>query len=52
MSVGHSPEQSQHLPDMQKRPENITQAERNEAKRRIEGSLAPDVDLPLAAGKK
>ena len=42
MSVGHSPEQKAHLPDMQKKPEEITQAERNEAKRRIGGSLAPE----------
>ena len=42
MSVGHSPEQRQHLPDMRKKEENITAEERQEAKRRIEGSLAPD----------
>ena len=42
MSVGHSPEQRQHLPDMRKKEENITNEDRQEAKRRIEGSLAPD----------
>ena len=43
MSVGHSPEQSQYLPDMRKNEENVTHEERQEAKRRIEGSMAPDV---------
>lgn len=43
MSIGHSPEQSQYAPDMRKQEENITEEERDEAKRRIEGSLnAPD----------
>ncbi len=41
MSIGHSPEQSQYTPDMRKKDENVTQEERQEAKRRIEGSLAP-----------
>ncbi len=45
MSIGHSPEQSQHLPDMRKKEENVTNAERQEAKRRIEGSLAPDTTV-------
>ncbi|KAI9767754.1 MAG: hypothetical protein M1840_005435 [Geoglossum simile] len=39
MSIGHSPEQSAHTPDMRK--ENVTQEERQDAQRRIEGSLAP-----------
>ncbi|KAI9751377.1 MAG: hypothetical protein M4579_006100 [Chaenotheca gracillima] len=39
MSVGHSPEQAAHTPDMQK--EKVTHEERQEAKRRIAGSLAP-----------
>jgi phosphatidylserine decarboxylase len=39
MSIGHSPEQAAHTPDMRK--ENATVAEKEEAKRRIEGSLAP-----------
>ena len=42
MSVGHSPEQSQYAPDMRKKDENITAEEREEAKRRIEGSLSSD----------
>ncbi|KAI9772994.1 MAG: hypothetical protein M1839_002264 [Geoglossum umbratile] len=39
MSIGHSPEQSAHTPDMRK--ENVTQEERQDAQRRIGGSLAP-----------
>ncbi|KAG8526709.1 uncharacterized protein KY384_008138 [Bacidia gigantensis] len=46
MSIGHSPEQEQHLPDMRKKEENITAEDRQEAKRRIEGSLAPDAKPP------
>ena len=42
MSIGHHPSQSQYVPDMQKNEENITMKDRQEAKRRIEGSLAPD----------
>lgn len=44
MSVGHSPDVPQFEPDMPKRAENITQEEMQEAKRRIEGSLAPPED--------
>jgi len=39
MSIGHSPHQEAYTPDMQKA--NPTMAEKQEAKRRIEGSLAP-----------
>lgn len=39
MSIGHSPGHEAHKPDMQKN--NPTNAEKQEAKRRIEGSLAP-----------
>ena len=41
MSVGHHPGQPQFAPDMPKKDENITQEDRQEAKRRIEGSMAP-----------
>ncbi|KAJ5815844.1 Phosphatidylserine decarboxylase-related protein [Penicillium robsamsonii] len=41
MSVGHSPDIPQYEPDMPKKAENITVEEMQEAKRRIEGSLAP-----------
>jgi phosphatidylserine decarboxylase len=40
MSIGHSPNRASHTPDMRK--ENPTMAEKQEAKRRIEGSLAPE----------
>lgn len=45
MSIGHSPEQLQHAPDMRKKEENVTHEERQEAKRRIEGSLAPSTTI-------
>lgn len=41
MSIGHSPDAAPHTPDMRK--EHATKEERQDAKRRIEGSLAPDV---------
>ncbi|KAH7083956.1 phosphatidylserine decarboxylase-domain-containing protein [Paraphoma chrysanthemicola] len=40
MSIGHSPNRGAHLPDMRK--DNPSIAEKQEAKRRIEGSLAPE----------
>ena len=46
MSIGHSPDQPSYLPDMRKKDENVTNEERQEAKRRIAGSLAP---APAAA---
>ena len=42
MSIGHSPNVESYGPDMKKAEENITMEDRQEAKRRIEGSLAPD----------
>lgn len=52
MSIGHHPDQSSYTPDMRKDEENITLEERQEAKRRIEGSLAPnvsDLESPMIA---
>ncbi|KAL8672367.1 MAG: hypothetical protein Q9168_003163 [Polycauliona sp. 1 TL-2023] len=43
MSIGHHPDQSQYIHDMPKYEENVTAADRQEAKRRIEGSLGPNV---------
>jgi phosphatidylserine decarboxylase len=40
MSIGHHPSQAQHTPDMRKKDEDITESEKAEAKRRIEGSIA------------
>jgi phosphatidylserine decarboxylase len=47
MSIGHSPNQEPHRPDMQK--DNPTAAEKQEAKRRIEGSLAPSKGVDTTA---
>jgi phosphatidylserine decarboxylase len=44
MSIGHTPDTEPHKPDMKKDEASITMAERQEARRRIEGSLAPDMD--------
>lgn len=44
MSIGHSPHVGPHKPDMKKDEGEITLHDRQEAKRRIEGSLAPDVE--------
>ncbi|KAL2424052.1 Phosphatidylserine decarboxylase proenzyme 3 [Exophiala dermatitidis] len=44
MSVGHSPHVEPHKPDMKKDESSITQEERQEARRRIEGSIAPESD--------
>ncbi|KAL5386811.1 hypothetical protein DPSP01_003830 [Paraphaeosphaeria sporulosa] len=40
MSIGHSPNRASYTPDMRK--ENPTHEEKQDAKRRIEGSLAPE----------
>lgn len=42
MSIGHRPETEPYRPDMKKDASQVTNAERQEAKRRIEGSLAAD----------
>lgn len=42
MSIGHRPDAEPHRPDMKKDESEVTHHERQEAKRRIEGSLAPD----------
>ncbi len=42
MSVGHSPEEPQWAPDMPLSDENITEEQKKDAKRRIQGSLAQD----------
>jgi len=50
MSIGHSPNQSPYTPDMQKA--NPTQAEKQDAKRRIEGSLAPSTGSDILGDNK
>lgn len=42
MSIGHSPDEPQWTPDMRKNDRDITEAEKKEAKRRIEGSVVPE----------
>ncbi|KAK7903838.1 phosphatidylserine decarboxylase [Exophiala xenobiotica] len=42
MSIGHSPHVESYKPDMKKDESNITAEDREDAKRRIEGSLAPN----------
>ena len=46
MSIGHCPDQAPHLPDMRKA--DPTQAEKQDAKRRIEGSQAPGEGADMA----
>ncbi|GAB7350415.1 hypothetical protein MBLNU459_g1029t1 [Dothideomycetes sp. NU459] len=47
MSIGHSPGYGPHTPDMQK--ENPSMAEKQDAKRRIEGSFAPSTRMMASA---
>ena len=42
MSIGHHPSSGAYTPDMKKDEDNITMEDRQEAKRRIEGSLAAE----------
>ncbi|KAF2087865.1 hypothetical protein K490DRAFT_40649 [Saccharata proteae CBS 121410] len=49
MSIGHSPNRGAHTPDMRK--DNPTHAEKQDAKRRIEGSLAPAGANPNDGGE-
>jgi phosphatidylserine decarboxylase len=49
MSIGHHPSQKQHTPDMRKKDEDISESERVEAKRRIEGSIDGPSVKPTAA---
>lgn len=39
MSVGHSPSEAQWAPDMRKSEQDITEEDKREAKRRIQGSV-------------
>ncbi|KAK0616063.1 phosphatidylserine decarboxylase-domain-containing protein [Bombardia bombarda] len=42
MSVGHAPNQPQHTPDMRKDESQITEADKVDAKRRIQGAMAEE----------
>lgn len=52
MAMGHSPGVEPHIPDMKKDNDKVTNAERQEAKRRIEGSLAPESEGGFLEGLK
>ncbi|KFY34187.1 hypothetical protein V494_06984 [Pseudogymnoascus sp. VKM F-4513 (FW-928)] len=45
MSIGHHPQEGQHTPDMRKPDAEISEKDRADAQRRIEGSLAPDRNI-------
>jgi phosphatidylserine decarboxylase len=54
MSIGHHPQEPRYKPDMRKADADISESERAEAKRRIEGSPAPGMEgstglVPLTA---
>lgn len=40
MSIGHSPDVAQYTPDMRRSEDQITEAEKKDAKRRIQGNFA------------
>lgn len=42
MSVGHAPDEPQWTPDMRKGDDEITEADKAEAKRRIQGQVAEE----------
>ena len=42
MSIGHSPNQPQWAPDMRKNDEDVTEADKREAKRRIQGNISSE----------
>ncbi|KKA30642.1 hypothetical protein TD95_004215 [Thielaviopsis punctulata] len=43
MSIGHSPDEPQWIPDQRKSPAEVTEADKKEAKRRIQGSVNTDM---------
>jgi hypothetical protein len=49
MSIGHHPLEGQYTPDMRKPEADISEGDRADAKRRIEGSRQPDVNVGGAA---
>jgi phosphatidylserine decarboxylase len=49
MSIGHSPGENQWVPDMRKNEEDITESDKKEAKRRIQGSISVE-DSPDGSG--
>jgi phosphatidylserine decarboxylase len=51
MSIGHSPDEPQWTPDMRKEDSQITGAEKQEAKRRIQGNVSADYS-PSGSGEE
>lgn len=53
MSMGHSPQAAQHMPDRRKNADDVTEAEKEEAHRRIVGGDESDEggpsNVPLGA---
>lgn len=49
MSIGHSPDEPQWTPDMRKQDQDVTDAEKRDAKRRIQGNVALQ-DSPDGSG--
>lgn len=52
MSIGHSKDEAPHTPDQQKKQEDVTKEDKLEAKRKIEGSLAPETGMNLSRGSR
>ena len=50
MSVGHSPDEPRYTPDMRKSEQDITEADKKEAKRRIQGNFAMEEESPEGSG--
>jgi phosphatidylserine decarboxylase len=50
MSIGHSPTQPQHTPDMRKDASDVTEEDKKEAKRRIQGSGFAEDNTPDDSG--
>lgn len=51
MSIGHSPSEPQWTPDMRKDEQEITEAEKKDAKRRIQGNVSAE-DSPEGSGEE
>lgn len=51
MSIGHSPGEPQWTPDMRKDDNQITEADKKDAKRRIQGNISVE-DSPEGSGEE
>ncbi len=50
MSIGHAPGEPQYTPDMRKDEDQITEADKADAKRRIQGQVAEEGESPDDSG--